>query len=59
MAVYWSRGFARNMAGLAWLDGEVKEEEGEQEGVMKEEDGMVAKEEEEEEWEEEGEVGER
>lgn len=60
MAVYWSRGFGRNMAGLVWLDDVGKEGEDE-EGVMKEEDGMVAKEGEEEEEErgEEGEGGER
>lgn len=60
MAVYWSRGFGRNMAGLAWLDDVGKEGEDE-EGVMNEEDGMVAKEGEEEEEErgEEGEGGER
>lgn len=59
MAVYWSRGFGRNRAGLAWMDDVGKEEE--EEGVMKEEDGMVAKDEEGEEEErgEEDEGGER
>lgn len=61
MAVYWSRELGRNMTGLAWLDDVGKEELGEEdeEGVMKEEDGMVAEEEEEEERGEEGEGGER
>lgn len=44
MAVYLSRGFCGDMAGLAWLD-----DEGKEEGEMEEEEGMVAEEEEEEE----------